>query len=416
MVRKVTRGSTSGPSSPPPSPVNGVLLEARAQRLFLAQGSFAERGLIPAATEDRRMLATDIDVLVSEYVSGVRTMLRADSSYLVAADVDRGAATFARSLGVEVFSIGELESWEKSSGVDATVWPARSDFAVFDAAKKRWNDKATAYDADEEWRWLRQGVLFVEVEGWREMLYRHLNKALRLLGELAQRYPSLKSDSDKVMAARYLFSALLVRLAQYLIAVCADVLPVPRTEREEYLGRRFAFGDQDPERAASLVGGTVAWVRKALAARDVRLPAEIDLSRLHAAPPYTREATRLVEEILSHSSEARHLVVAIEREQFGTDADDKLTRLRAAANSGASLAALLKGFVVRAFTVPPGLGDPVHQDFVRAYARVAAAAPTSVSIPPVPAAPAATSPPTALQATTAPEQLELQGPHVPVKR
>ena len=48
----------------------GLTFEARAHRLFLAQGSFAERGLLPSATPDRRMLATDIDVLVSEYGSG----------------------------------------------------------------------------------------------------------------------------------------------------------------------------------------------------------------------------------------------------------------------------------------------------------------------------------------------------------
>lgn len=72
----------------------GPLLEARAQRLFLAQGSFAERGLLPTATADRRMLATDIDVLVSEYIQRLspdtpaRRMqvrkVRATRSYIVA--------------------------------------------------------------------------------------------------------------------------------------------------------------------------------------------------------------------------------------------------------------------------------------------------------------------------------------------
>ena len=99
----------------------GLTLEARAHRLFLAQGSFAERGLLPTATADRRMLATDIDVLVSEYgsgfhltrrhvecksgkfklldrilwLNGVRTLLRANSSYLIATDVDLSASDFA---------------------------------------------------------------------------------------------------------------------------------------------------------------------------------------------------------------------------------------------------------------------------------------------------------------------------------
>ena len=49
---------------------DGVALEARVQRLFLAQGIFAERSLYPAADAGHSLLATDIDVLVSEYASG----------------------------------------------------------------------------------------------------------------------------------------------------------------------------------------------------------------------------------------------------------------------------------------------------------------------------------------------------------
>src|SRR5689334_13797620 len=138
------------------------------------------------------MLATDVDVLVSEYVSGfhitrrhvecktgkfalldrilwlrgVRAMLGADSSYLIASDVDLEADAFARSLQVEIFSVAQLESWEMSAGVDPDVWPCRSNYTVYDTARKLWNDRATTKDADEEWRWLRQGLLFIEVEGW----------------------------------------------------------------------------------------------------------------------------------------------------------------------------------------------------------------------------------------------------------
>ncbi len=52
------------------SPTMGPGLEARVQRVFMAQGVFAERGLCPSASPSHRMLATDIDVLTSEYVSG----------------------------------------------------------------------------------------------------------------------------------------------------------------------------------------------------------------------------------------------------------------------------------------------------------------------------------------------------------
>ena len=104
-------------------PDSGVLLEARVQRLFLAQGIYAERSLWPAADVGRRLLATDIDVLVSEYSSGfhltrrhaecksgrrvstldrvlwlngVRSLLGADASYLVLRSFHEDAADFAR--------------------------------------------------------------------------------------------------------------------------------------------------------------------------------------------------------------------------------------------------------------------------------------------------------------------------------
>src|SRR5260370_12775543 len=183
----------------------GLLLEARAQLLFLAQGSFAERCLLPTATTDRRMLATDIDVLVSEYVSGfhltrrhvecksgkfalldrilwlngVRTLLRADSSYLIAEDVDLEATEFARSLDVELFTTKHLETWEKSVGISGDVWPCRSDYLTFDAARSVWR-KASDKD-DEVWRFLRTALAFVEIESWLTFRYRLLNKLLRLI-------------------------------------------------------------------------------------------------------------------------------------------------------------------------------------------------------------------------------------------
>ena len=158
-------------------PTPGIILEARSQRVFLAQGSFAERGLLPTATPDRRMLATDIDVLVSEYgsgfhltrrhvecksgnfalvdrilwLNGVRTLLRADSSYLIAADVDLAASDFARGLDVQLFTSLHLDAWEKSIGIPSDVWPCRSDFATFDAARLTWLRLSGDKAADDTW-------------------------------------------------------------------------------------------------------------------------------------------------------------------------------------------------------------------------------------------------------------------------
>jgi hypothetical protein len=79
----------------------------------------------------------------------------------------------------------------------------------------------------------------------------------------------------------------------------------------------------------------------------------------------------LIEEILVHSAEARYLVLATKREEFGTSIDDQLARLRAATNTASGFAAHLGGFVLRAFAVPEGLGNPVRDDIAHECAPTA---------------------------------------------
>jgi len=368
----------------------GPLLEARAQRLFLAQGSFAERGVSPTATADRRMLATDIDVLVSEYVSGfhltrrhvecksgkfalldrilwlngVRTLLRADSSYLIAEDVDLEATEFARSLDVELFTTKHLDAWEKSIGISGDVWPCRSDYLTFDAARSVWR-KASDKD-DEVWRFLRAALAFVEIESWLTFRYRLLNKLLRLITQLSHYYHTVLED-DRELCARYVFSALLVRFAQYLLAICEDSSRVLPTEIEKYLTNRLTFGDQGPGLAMDFTKATVEWVRRALTANGMKMPTEIDTARLHAPPEYTPEFVQLVRRLVDQSQDARYLPLAVERMQFGSQSDDVLVRYKAAANSAESLAALVRAFISRTFKVSSNLAAPVRGDLIAAY-------------------------------------------------
>ena len=387
---------------------NGPTLEARAHRLFLAQGSFAERGLLPTATPDRRMLATDIDVLVSEYgsgfhltrrhvecksgkfklldrvlwLNGVRTLLRANSSYLIATDVDLSASEFARALDVQLFTGQHLDAWEKALGISADSWPCRSDCATFDSARSEWN-RLSADKADDAWRLLRGALAFVEVESWLTFRYRQLNKLFRLIGEVSKIHDSGVLDRDQQLCARYVFSALLVRLSQYMLAICADVGGIMPLEIEKYLSSRLIFGDQDPTQAADLTKATVAWVRESLHAKGITMPPEIDSARLHSAPPrYTAEVVSLVRRLSVQSHEARYLPLAVERMQFGLEADDKLPRFRAAAASADTLSKLLKAFVARTFRAPSALATPVHVDLMGAYmpADAAGLAPASTSV------------------------------------
>ena len=379
----------------------GLTFEARAQRLFLAQGSFAERGLLPTATPDRRMLATDIDVLVSEYgsgfhltrrhvecksgkfslldrilwLNGVRTLLRADSSYLIAVDIDLSASAFARGLDVQLFTEQHLNAWEKALGIPANSWPCRSDCATFDSARRQWKQLSTG-KTDGVWRLLRGALAFVEVDSWLTFQYRHLNKLFRLIGEVSKIHDSGELDRDQQLCARYVFSALLVRFSQYSLAICADVGGIMPLEVKKHLSNRLTFGDQDPTQVADLTTATVAWVSQGLHAKGITMPSEIDPARLRVAPPYTAEMVSLIHRVLAQSHEARYLPLAVERMQFGLEADDKLPRFRAAAASADTLAVLLKAFVARTFRVPNALATPVHADLMGAYVTSRTAGPT----------------------------------------
>lgn len=372
-------------------PTQGIILEARSHRIFLAQGLYAERGLLPTATPDRRMLATDIDVLVSEYgsgfhltrrhvecksgsfalvdrilwLNGVRTLLGADSSYLIAADVDLAASDFARGLDVQLFTGLHLDAWEKSIGIPPDLWPCRSDFSTFDTARLAWQRLSGDKAADESWRFLRTSLAFVEVESWLRPKYRLLNRLFRLLNELGRQFEGY--DPDQALCGRYVCSALLVRLSQYLLGICADIAGIIPTEVDKYLTNRLTFGDQDPAQAMNLTQATVSWMRELMRARDIVMPNGIDANRLHTPPPYAQEVVTLVRRLQEQSQEARYLPLAVERMQFGLEADDKLVRMRAAAASADSLAALLKAFAARSFKLPNTLTAPMRTDLGSRY-------------------------------------------------
>ena len=382
----------------------GRTFEARAHRLFLAQGSFAEHGLLPTATPDRRMLATDIDVLVSEYgsgfhltrrhvecksgrfslldrilwLNGVRTLLHADSSYLIATDVDLSASEFARLLDVQLFTGQHLDAWERSLGISADSWPCRSDFATFDSARTAWN-RRNADKTNDACRLLRDALAFVEVESWLTFHYRGLNKLFRLIQEISKIHDIGALDRDQQLCARYVFSALLVRLSQFVLAICADVGSIMPVEIDEYLSSRLTFGDQDPTQSVDLTRATVAWVSEGLRIKGIAMPLEIDPARLQSAPPYTAEMVSLVRRFLDQSHEARYLPLAVERMQFGLETDDKLPRFRAVAASADTLAALLKAFVARTFKVSSTLAKPVHPDLMTAYMPSTTAGPALAS-------------------------------------
>ncbi len=376
----------------------GDVLEARVQRLFLAQGIFAERALFPAAGAGHRLLATDIDVLVSEYssgfhltrrhaecksgknvkvldrvlwLSGVRAMLGADASYLVLESFEEDAADFAKSLSVDVLKIKQLETLEAAFKIPGDRWPNRSDFGLFDPLKKRSLALAKRKGSSERSRLVREAIQFAEIDSWRVFGYGRLNRLLRILKSLSDVSGELARDDERGFSSRYAASTLLVRLGQYLLAVCHDISRVPVSDAHSYLLSRLTFGDQDPERSRDLVRNTVEWMSQALRQRGMAVPPEVDSSRLFQPPTYSEGLIGLAEKIVHAPHEARYLPVALETEQFGKDGDlERFPRLRAAWNSGSGLSALVKGFAVASLGVGTSLLTPCVEDLLAHGAKV----------------------------------------------
>jgi len=366
----------------------GVVLEARVQRLFLAQGIFAERSLFPAADVAHRLIATDIDVLVSEYSSGfhltrrhaecksgkrvpildrvlwlngVRSMLGADASYLVLESFDEDATDFARSLSIDVMTVRQLDTWEKAFGIPQNQWPNRSDFGLIDPIKKRSLDTGRRKDAPDVDKIIRQSIQFVDIDSWRVFGYGRLNRLLRLLKDLSDAVEKSGSEIGVNLNARYAASAVLVRLSQYLLAVCLDISRVPVSDVQGYLVSRLMYGDQDPRRARGLVHNTVDWMSQALKDRGMSIPPEVDPGRLFQPPSYSDGLVALTQKILNAPNEARYLPVAMDTEQFSKGNEvDSFARLRSARNAGSGLAALVKGFAVASLGVDRELLAPLR--------------------------------------------------------
>ena len=371
---------------------SGVALEARVQRLFSAQGIFAERSLSPAADVGHRLLATDIDVLVSEYSSGfhltrrhaecksgrqvrildrvlwlngVRSMLGADASYLVLESFDEDATDFARSLSIDVMTVKQLETWEKAYSIPVDQWPNRSDFKLIEPIRTKSIAIGKQKGASEGDQIVRQAIQFVEIDSWRIFGYSRLNRLLRMLKDLSDIPDETSAKVGRSVIARYSASALLVRLSQYLLTVCLDVSRVPVSDLHSYLLSRLMYGDQDPRRARGLVQGTVDWMSRALKDTGISIPPEVDSNRLFRPPVFSEGLVALIQKLLVAPNEARYLPVAMETEQFGKEKEiNQFPRLRSAWHTGRDLAALVKGFAVASLGINASLLTPLGEDLV----------------------------------------------------
>lgn len=365
----------------------GPGLEARVQRLFLAQGILAERNLKIIVDRSREKTATDIDVLISEYGSGfhltrrhaeckggvkthpldrilwmrgVRELLGADSSYFIADEDDPEVAFFARRLEIDLWTLRHLEQMEGALKIPADIWPCRSEYDPFSRVRGRWSLLERDEPESRWWPLFKGAMQFVEQDSWMLPSYTRLNRLMRLLGDIGTLLKSGEIGTDAAKeSARYAVSGLLVRAAQYLIFACYDVSVLQRTDIPSYLSGRLVFGDHDAAHSRTLVEGGLKLASSALEAQGAKAP-HLDPARLMTPPEWKDGFTALILRLLDNSNEARYLPIAMETLQFdNSDSTKKLQRLASAVRAGGDLASLVKGFLVQALALPQELLDPI---------------------------------------------------------
>jgi len=241
---------------------------------------------------------------------------------------------------------------------------------LYQPVKNQWLKTGKKKKASQQWRLIRDAIQFVEIDSWLKFRYGLLSRLLRLLSQISLEYKTGDKPKDWIIAAKYASSALVVRLAQYLLAVCHDVTRVPVSDVNGYLAQRLTFGDQDPRRAMGLIQSTIAWIEQGLQHAGTALPNTINAERLSTPPSYAWEFISLIHRVLEHSNEARYLPIAVETAQFAdSETLQVFPRLKAASAAGDHLAALAKGFVVSGLSVEKSLLDSVYEELIGRYLR-----------------------------------------------
>lgn len=357
----------------------GTNFEARVQRLVIAQGVFAQRGLIPAASQDHCLLATDIDVLATEYqfnfhpsrshyecksgkisildrvlwMKGVRELLEADGSYLVVAGFDPETISFAKSLGIDLLSEADISTLEANLKIPDSWWPGRSQYIALEKMRGIWRSNWSTQSPSKPWVMLKRIFAQIEIDSWQSLDYRALNRAFRMLGDIGETVSQPESDEQKDCMC-IAVGALCVQLSQIIINSCADLIGHEPTSRRQYLANRLVFGENDSQYALSLIQGTAKLFKQAtLKSGDVD-SSLLDTTRLTSSPLYSEDFISLVERFIESPLSARYAPLAGELRFFGPEGSipSELIQLHFAFEKGNCLLDFLVGFVIRHFSIP----------------------------------------------------------------
>lgn len=376
----------------------GIILEYRMQRLFLGRGIYAERSLFPAIGQAYDKQATDIDVLATIYgtgfhasrinvesksgknvskldrilwLAGVQRLIKADSSYLVALEVEQDVAEFGKKLNILTFSEIQLDLWEKSLGLAPDSWLGRSNYHIYESAASAWAKlQQSEKGQDAEWNLLKDINRFLKYDSWVTFSYSNLNRLLRLAQMLAAKLSAGESTGHKKLCSKYYLAALLVRLNQLLVGVCEDVLTIPKTSLESYLTEKLTYGESGASSGA-IVEKTLDWVAKSLKSQGLDLPDAVKSARVTNSPSYTAEFVNLVQQLLVNASETSYLPLASELSLFGEPAkEDWPETLKVVFGKGQVTSAFTKGFFLRLTGLHGNALDGLAIELGKEYAPV----------------------------------------------
>lgn len=369
--------------------VMGTGLEARVQRLFLAQGVHAERNIIiRTARKDSRM-ATDVDVLAIAYaanfhpsvfhaeckgeknakvlersfwLAGVRSLLSADRSLLVLPSYDRDSSDFARQLGIETLAIETLAGLEASYQVPHDWWPGRSDF-------ERW-DQFTMARATVVDKYSLRGYAIDELAeicseyAWKPFNYATLNRTLRLIASSCEELSRVPDTEELQEFYKFYISAGLVRFSHYMLNVCQDLVSSRPTDRKAYLEEKLVFGDSEPYKTKRMVNGWINMVKSELAQYSIPFPERWTPGLFLAAPAYHQTLLAFIEKLLAQPERSIFLPLAMEMVQFGHQEEPR-GEVRKWVDAGRPIAESLKAFFVQEMGVNASLLAPVDSERFR---------------------------------------------------
>ena len=366
-------------------PKRGIVLEARVQRLFLALGVHAERGL-PIRT-GRRVIttATDVDVLAVSYapnfhrsvfhaeckgghsarafdrvfwLAGVRKLLGADRSLLVIGTYDEQSSEFARGLDVETLHLDAIRAMEQAYQIPRDWWPARSDVQTWDPLVKTWGAYTPLQGVSDDLAGtLRTLFVLAQEEGWRVFSYGLLDRVLSLLHDIGRQANGVEHHDESLHVVRLAVSCGLVRLSHYLLGICRDLIARQPAERVRCLSDRLTFGDQGVDDVRHLVERAGALVRAALAEQHLPQPAHWDVDHLLRVPQYQPALLKLVQRLMRHPEQAIYLPYATEMSQFGSGPEPR-GAIEEWAQTGRPAVDGMKAFVAQALGVPPSFLAP----------------------------------------------------------